>query len=363
MSLFWWQEPCQSLDHIALRKVTENQRRQLKPVRALGRLEPFLVQLAAQQGRESPQLSRLGCHLFIADHGVAEIGVSAAPRAVTSMMLGSMASGVTSLSILARRLGATLEIIDLGTVRPVASLPGVRHVKLGPGTKNFLTHDAMTPAQCLVALETGRDAAGRALAANLDLFIGGTLGVGSSTSASALACALLGCPTELMVGPGSGLDAAGVARKRTLIEAALERHAGVQDSPLGLLQSLGGFEIAALTGAYLGCAQQGVPVLVDGFVSTVAALLATRLNPRCRPWLLFSHCSAEPGHYWLLDALKAEPLLQLDLKLGDGSGAALAVPMLQAACALHAELGSLDEGLRHMAPRDEPSTGGKRRSL
>lgn len=362
MSLFWWQEPCQSLDHVALRKATERQRRQLKPARALGRLEPFMAQLAAQQGRETPQLSRLGCFLFIADHGVAEVGVSAAPRAVTGMMLGSMAGGVSSLSILARRLGATLDIIDLGTARPVADLPGVRHVRLGAGTDNFLTHDAMTPAQCMVALETGREAAGRALAANLDLFIGGTLGVGSSTSASALACALLSCPAELMVGPGSGLDAVGVTRKRTLIEAALERHASVLDNPLGMLQSLGGFEIAALAGAYLGCAQQGVPVLVDGFVSTVAALLATRFNSRCRPWLLFSHCTAEPGHYWLLDALKAEPLLQLDLLLGDGSGAALAVPMLQAACALHAELATLDDGLRHMAEPDEPS-GAERLSV
>lgn len=347
MSLFWWQEPCQSLDHIALRKATERQRRQLKPARALGRLEPFLVQLAAQQGREKPQLSRLGCSLFVADHGVAEVGVSAVPRAVTGMMVGNVAEGLSVLSILARRLGATLEVIDLGTARPIDNVPGVRHVGLGPGTRNFLCEDAMTPAQCMIALETGREAAARALAANLDLFIGGTLGVGSSASASALACALLGCPAELLVGPGSGLDAAGVARKRTLVEAALERHLAVLDNPLGLLQSLGGFEIAALTGAYLGCAQLGVPVLVDGFVSTVCALLATRLNPRCRPWLLFSHCTSEPGHYWLLDALKAEPLLQLDLLLGDGSGAALAVPMLQAACDLHAELATLDEGFRH----------------
>lgn len=353
MSLFWWQEPCQSLDHVALRKAAERQQRQLKPVRALGRLEPFLIQLAAQQGREKPALSRLGCHLFIADHGVAEIGVSVVPRAVTGMMLGSVAEGVSTLSILARRLGASLDIIDLGTVRPAADLPGVRHVGLGAGTRNFLTEDAMTPAQCLVALEAGREAAGRALSANLDLFIGGTLGVGSSASASALACGLLGCPAELMVGPGCGLDAAGVARKRTLIDAALERHQAVLDNPLGLLQSLGGFEIAALTGAYLSCAQLGVPVLVDGFVSTVAALLATRLNPRCRPWLLFSHCTAEPGHYWLLDALKAEPLLQLDLLLGDGSGAALAIPMLQAACELHAELGTVDDGLKHMVMPEE----------
>lgn len=353
MSLFWWQEPCQSLDHVALRKATERQRRQLKPVRALGRLEPVVIRLAAQQGRELPQLSRLGCYLFVADHGVAEVGVSAVPRPVTAMMLGNLAEGVSTLAILARRLDATLDIIDLGTVRPSTGLPGVRHLQLAAGTRNFLVEDAMTPAQCLVALQSGREAAERAMAANLDLFIGGALGVGSSTAASALACALLGCPAELMVGPGCGLDAAGVARKRTLIEAALERHEASLANPLGLLQSLGGFEIAALTGAYLGCAQLGVPVLVDGFVSTVAALLATHLNPRCRPWLLFSHCTAEPGHHWLLDALKAEPLLQLDLLLGDGSGAALAVPMLQAACALHAELVTLDEGLKHMAAPEE----------
>ena len=344
MNLFWWQEPCQAFDHVALRKATLRQQRLLKPSGGLGQLEPVLLRLAGMQGREKPGLEHLSVAVFVADHGVAEAGISAAPQVLTGVLLRSLGEGGAALSVLARQLNARLEVIDLGTAGPVGTLDGVRHVQIGAGTQNFLEYDAMTPAQCLIALETGRDSVTRA--EGRDLYIAGAVGVGGTTSASALACALLDCPAERLVGPGCGLDAAGVARKRTIIEAALERHGKAPDNnPLGLLQSLGGFEIAALVGAYLACAQQGVPALVDGFACSVAALLAVRLNPRCRPWLLFAQCSAEPGHRWVLDALQAEPLLRLDLALGDGSGAALAVPMLQAACRVHAEMASLEEAL------------------
>lgn len=357
MNLFWWQESCQALDHVALHKASRRQRRLLKPSGGLGQLEPFLVRLAGMQGRENPRLEHIAFSLFMADHGVAEAGVSAAPQALTGLMMRSMVEGDAALSVLARHLDARLEVIDLGTAGPVGTLEGVRHVQVGAGTQNFLDDDAMTPAQCLIALETGRDSAGRAV--GQDLYIAGSLGVGGTTAATALACALLDCPASALVGFGCGLDDAGVARKCEVIDAALKKHAAVLDNPLGLLQSLGGFEIAALVGAYLSCAQRGVPVLVDGFVCSVAALLAVRLNPHCRTWLLFAQNSSEPGHRRVLDALQAEPLLQLDLAMGDGCGAALAVPMLRSACQLHAEMVSLEEALSRAASSlDPPAASG-----
>jgi NaMN:DMB phosphoribosyltransferase len=175
------------------------------------------------------------------------------------------------------------------------------------------------------------------------LFIGGEMGIGNTTAASALACALLECPVAHLVGPGTGLDAAGVSRKAQVIERALALHTVQGSDPLQTLFNLGGFEIAALVGAYLACAQQGVAVLVDGFICSVAALVAVRLNPACRPWLLFGHRGAEPGHRHVLETLGAEPLLDLGLRLGEGSGAALAVPLLRLACDLHGQMATFAE--------------------
>lgn len=183
-------------------------------------------------------------------------------------------------------------------------------------------------------MQAGRDSVLRAQQQRSELFIGGEMGIGNTTTAAALACALLGCAPHQLAGPGTGLDEAGVAHKRAVIERALALHAGPHDT-LGWMQRVGGFELAALTGAYVACAQQGIVVPVDGFICSVAALGAVRLNPACRDWLLFAHRSAEPGHAAVLSALDAQPLLDLGLRLGEGSGAALAVPLLRMACALH----------------------------
>lgn len=201
----------------------------------------------------------------------------------------------------------------------------------------------MTHEQGLLALEAGRESALRVAGEGGQLFIGGEMGIGNTTSACAVACALLGCAASVLVGPGTGLDTAGVQHKANVIDRALALHAGANTQPLAILLNLGGFEIAALAGAYIACAQQGVAVLVDGFICSVAALLAVRLNPGCANWLLFGHRGAEPGHRYLLEALEAKPLLELGLRLGEGSGAALAVPLLRMACALHGEMATFAE--------------------
>ncbi len=343
MSLSWWDAPCQPLDVIASNKALARQQQLTKPAGSLGQLEQLAINLAGMQGRERPSVDSLWIAIFAADHGVVAEGVSAYPQAVTGQMLRNFVSGGAAISVLARQLDAALEVIDLGTAEPLEPLPNVRHLQLGAGTQNFAQGPAMTQAQVLIALEAGRDSVRRAQEAGAELYIGGEMGIGNTSSASALACALLGCPARLMVGPGTGLDVAGVAHKTAVIERALALHQAHLGDPLALLQHLGGFEIAALVGAYLACAQQGLAVLVDGFICSVAALLAVQIKPDCRQWLLFAHRGAEPGHQAVLETLQAQPLLQLGLRLGEGSGAALAVPLIQLACHLHGDMATFAE--------------------
>ncbi|WP_338496442.1 nicotinate-nucleotide--dimethylbenzimidazole phosphoribosyltransferase [Pseudomonas sp. WP18] len=339
----WWLDPCKPLDTLALEQAAARQQQLTKPAGSLGQLETVAVQLAGLQGRVKPTLEAVSIAIFAGDHGVVAEGVSAFPQEVTGQMLLNFVSGGAAISVLARQLGATLEVVDLGTVTPALDLPGVLHLRVGPGTANFALGPAMTVAQGEQALQAGRDSVLRAVAAGSQLFIGGEMGIGNTTAASALACALLDCPVAHLVGPGTGLDAAGVNRKAQVIERALALHAAQRHDPLQTLFNLGGFEIAALVGAYLACAQQGVAALVDGFICSVAALLAVRLNPECRSWLLFSHRGAEPGHRHVLETLGAEPLLDLGLRLGEGSGAALAVPLLRLACDLHGQMATFAE--------------------
>ncbi|SDH94185.1 nicotinate-nucleotide-dimethylbenzimidazole phosphoribosyltransferase [Pseudomonas delhiensis] len=343
MSLQWWREPCQPVDRVARDKAAARQDQLTKPRGALGRLEEVAIHLAGLQGRERPSLDHTWIALFAGDHGVVEEGVSAYPQAVTGEMLRNFVRGGAAISVLARQLDARLEVIDLGTAVPLEPLPGVLHLMVGAGTLNFAREPAMTAAQCLIALEAGRESVRRAQQAGSELFIGGEMGIGNTTCAAALACGLLGERAASLVGPGTGLDARGVAHKAAVIERALALHGAHCAEPFEALCRLGGFEVAALAGAYLACAQKGIVALVDGFICSVAALCAVRFNPQCRDWLLFAHSGAEPGHQRVLRALEAQPLLDLGLRLGEGSGAALAVPLLRQACRLHAEMATFAE--------------------
>ena len=305
-----------------------------KPPGSLGQLEQVAVLLAGLQGREQPILDRVHISVFAGDHGVCDEGISAFPQEVTAQMIANFARGGAAISVMARELGARLEVVNLGTVGEVPALPGVVNQVIAPATGNLAKTDAMAPDQLEKALNAGDQAAQRATDNRADLFIGGDMGIGNTTSAAALACALLDEHPEQLVGPGTGLNAQGVSRKAAVVQEALMRH-GNNREPLAVLASLGGFEIAGLTGAILGCAARGIPILVDGFIVSVAALLAVRQQPAVRHWLLFSHRSAEPGHQSVLNALEARPLLDLGMRLGEGSGAAVAVPLLRSACALH----------------------------
>ena len=343
MTQSWWLNPCKPIDAAVVEQAEARQQQLTKPAGSLGRLESVAVQLAGLQGRVKPSLDQLWIAIFAGDHGVVAEGVSAFPQEVTGQMLHNFVTGGAAISVLARQLGASLEVVDLGTVTPSLNLPGVRHLNVGLGTANFVNGPAMTSAQGERALQAGRDSVLRAIEAGTQLFIGGEMGIGNTTAASALACALLDCPVVHLTGPGTGLNAAGVSHKAQVIERALALHGAQRSDALHTLFNLGGFEIAALVGAYLACAQEGVAVLVDGFICSVAALVAVRLNPECRQWLLFGHRGAEPGHRHVLETLNAEPLLDLGLRLGEGSGAALAVPLLRLACDLHGQMATFAE--------------------
>lgn len=334
MNNSWWLEPAQVINVAVREEALARQQQLTKPTGSLGQLERVAVQLAGLQGRVKPKADALWIAIFAGDHGVVAEGVSAYPQEVTGQMLHNFVTGGAAISVLAQQLSAQLDVVDLGTVSPL-DLPGVRHLRIGAGTANFAQGPAMTQQQGLAAMQAGRDSVLRAKAVGSELFVGGEMGIGNTAAASAVACSLLECAAQLLVGPGTGLNAAGIAHKTQVIERALALHAEQAGDPLQSLFCLGGFEIAALVGAYLACAQEGIPVLVDGFICSVAALVAVRLNPSCRDWLLFGHRGAEPGHRHLLETLQAEPLLDLGLRLGEGSGAALAVPLVRLACQLH----------------------------
>jgi len=314
-----------------------------KPPGSLGRLEEIAIQLAALQNTLRPCVDRTHITIFAGDHGVAAEGVSAFPQSVTSEMIRNFAHGGGAINVLAHALDASLEIINLGTVQDTRSLTEVRHYHLGPGTANFVHAPAMTWDQLSQALHAGFEAVERARKNNKQLFIGGEMGIGNTTSATALACLLLNEHPKRLTGAGTGLDQCGIAHKINVIARALSLHSPQINSPLDALCRAGGFEIAALTGAYIHGAQSGLPMLIDGFISTVAALTAEHIAPECRHWFIYSHRSSEPGHNVVLKALNAEPLIALDMRLGEGSGAAVAFNLLRMACKLHNEMATFSE--------------------
>ena len=316
-----------------------------KPAGALGRLEALAVELAALQHTDRPAADRVPITIFAGDHGIAAQGVSAYPQQVTIAMMANFASGGAAISVLARELGSQLEIVDAGTLAEVP-LPGVVTDKPRRGSRDFSMEAALEATEVAFALGCGQRAVARALSIQKpDLLIFGEMGIGNTTTSATIAAALLGIGPDLMAGTGTGLDSAGRARKAQIMAVALSHH-GIGTAGVSAEQALcavGGLEIAAIAGAIIAAAQSRIPILVDGFIVSVAALSAVRLNPSCRPYLLFSHRSAEQGHRLVLDALDAHPLLDLDLRLGEGSGAAVALPILRLACALHNRMATFAE--------------------
>lgn len=335
MTDFWLQAPAAKPSDPHRKRALERQSQLTKPPGSLGLMEAAAVTLAGLQASDRPSAERVHIAIFAGDHGVAVEKVSAFPQKVTAQMVANFAAGGAAICVLAHELGASFSVIDVGTVEPIPGLTGVTDRRIAAGTANMTFGPAMSHEQLLRALDAGREQVDNAINAGCDLFIGGEMGIANTTAATALGCALTGGDLALMTGPGTGLDSNGIRHKMEVLARALTINTDMRAAPLTSLQAFGGFEIAALTGAYLHAAQRGLPVVVDGYICTAAALAAARILPGARDWMLFSHQSQEPGHQALLDALDAEPLLDLAMRLGEGSGAATAVPTLRLACALH----------------------------
>ncbi len=348
----WIFEPAKPIDYQAIELAKAHQQTLTKPPGSLGRLELLAENFAGWQSNPHPVLDGIHIGIFVADHGVCQQAVSAFPQEVTVQMIANFLEGGAAISVLSKLLDANLIVCHLGTVASLPEKykghPQLIENSIAASTADFSTQQAMTEEQLTQALTAGRELVAQKVSdypekPPLHLFIGGEMGIGNTSSASAIYAAQLGLTAADVVGPGTGIDQEGLLRKQSVIETALELHREYLADPYTTLRCVGGFEIAALVGSYIYCAQMGIPVLVDGFICTAAALIAVKLTPSVNDWLLFSHCSAEPAHRLALDALSANTLFDLGLRLGEGSGAALAVPLLQSALALHNNMATFEQ--------------------
>ncbi len=337
----WYLDKSRRLDEEIRDQACSRQLTLTKPPGSLGRLESIAVRLAAMQGRIRPSAERVEIAVFAGDHGVAHEGVSAFPQAVTVEMVRNFVRGGAAINVMARQLNAGLTVVNAGTASEQKFDSPVVDRPVGKGTGNIAVESAMSRRQCLAALQLGKDIAA-GFAQTTTIVIGGDMGIANTTAAAALAVAYGVADAPNLVGPGTGLDVQGVRHKLAIVDKAVARVGG-DDDALRLLAELGGFEIAALTGYFIHAAQRGMTLLVDGFISSTAALAACKINPSVREWMLFAHTSAEPGHEFILRALAADPLLSLGMRLGEGSGSAIAVSLLRSACALQNEMATFAE--------------------
>ena len=337
----WYLAPAKAIDLSMIDQAKNYQKTLTKPPGSLGQLEDIAALFSAWQNTIKPDVNKVDIVIMAGDHGVAAENVSAFPQVVTAEMVRNFARGGAAISVLAKHLQARLTVVNLGTINPLEPLDGVIDKRIASGTENICLAEAMTAEQLEQALAVGKEVAQRAHADGAKLFIGGEMGIANTTPAACVIARLLAKYPVQVVGPGSGLGAAEVVHKTQVVERALAKHT-VTD-PVDVLRALGGFEIAGLTGAFIACAQLGLPILLDGYIVTAAALAAVAINPRVKDWLFASHCSAEPAHEMMLESLGKEALIDLHMQLSEGSGATIAMPLIQAACRLQSEMASFEE--------------------
>ena len=330
-------------DPAAAEHACERQAVLIKPPGSLGRLEELAVQAAGVTGDVVPRGDRRWLAVFAADHGVAQEGVSAYPASVSAQIVAALARGDAAAAVLAGSVGARLLVVDVGLASPAAPSPGVRSCRVRPGTASILRGPAMSREEALAAAAVGADAIAEAGESGLDLLALGEVGIGNTTAASAVAAAMLGLPPKDVVGRGTGVDDATLARKVAVVRNALQVNAVDRADPVGVLAGVGGLEIAAMVGAMLWAGGQRVPVVLDGFVVGAAALVAVALCPNLRPFLIAGHQSPEPGHAAVLAALGLSPLLDYGMRLGEGSGAVVALGVVGAALDLHRNMATFTE--------------------
>jgi nicotinate-nucleotide--dimethylbenzimidazole phosphoribosyltransferase len=310
-----------------------------KPLGSLGRLEEFAARMVCISEQERPNCADKTVYVFAADHGVTEEGVSAYPKAVTQQMVRNFVAGGAAINVLARRAGAEVVVVDVGVDADFDSYPGLVHKKVRRGTRNMALGPAMTESEVNAALEVGRALTWEDQFQKSDLIAVGEMGIGSTTAASAIAAELSRKPVGQVTGTGTGISCQALIHKQKVIEKALEVNGlNHSSSPFDILKKVGGLEIAAMAGMILAASEQSVPVVIDGFISTAAAALAFALEPRVKGMLFAGHLSEEPGHRVLLDYIGLEPILNLRMRLGEGTGAVLAMMVIDAAVSILNEM-------------------------
>ncbi len=321
-----------------------------KPLGALGLLEDLALQIGLIQNSLTPILTKPTLLVFAGDHGIVESEVSPYPQAVTMQMVMNFLQGGAAINVFAKQNNMTLRVIDAGVNHVFTDQHGLKdssigrliNAKIGMGTRNFLHEPAMTNAQCEQALTRGVELANKEISAGCNVLGFGEMGIGNTSSAAMLMAAFCGLPIEKCVGRGTGLDDVGLDKKTAILKQALANYDLNDVYPMQVLATFGGFEIAMMAGAMLGAAQQKALLLIDGFIATAALLAAAKMQPNILDYCVFSHCSDETGHQLMLEHLHAKPLLNLGLRLGEGTGAALVYPLIQAAVNFLNEMASFE---------------------
>lgn len=309
-----------------------------KPQGSLGKLEDLALRVAAIQGRVPPRLGRKLLFIFAADHGITEEGVSAYPKDVTAQMTHNFLRGGAAINVLAQHYGVEVEVIDAGVDYEFAAAPALRNCKVRRGTENFSRGPAMTAFEARQSIETGIRLVQQVAAEDLFLLGAGEMGIGNTSSAAAMVCAFTGAPPRDIAGRGTGIDDVTLEKKIAAIERGLELNQPNPSDPLDVLEKVGGLEIGALAGVFLGAAAFRIPMVLDGFISGAAALLACRLCPSAKEVFFASHLSAERGHRLLLEKLELAPLLDLQMRLGEGTGACILMGLIEAAARIMNEM-------------------------
>nr|WP_243646941.1 nicotinate-nucleotide--dimethylbenzimidazole phosphoribosyltransferase [Scopulibacillus darangshiensis] len=332
----------QKLDKQRGEEVRQYHQTLTKPQGSLGRLEELAVQLAEITGQVFPAVTPPGVIVFAADHGCTSEGVSAYPKEVTAQMVTNFLSGGAAINVLSRSIGAALKIVDIGVAADIDGIE-LSTRKIKRGTNNFCVEDAMTREEAIEALNIGREETEMMIRHDaIKCLITGEMGIGNTTSSSAIMAVLSGKPIETITGPGTGIDTEKIKHKQQVIKKAIRLRSPDPDDPIDVLAKIGGLEIGGMAGAMLAAAAHRIPILVDGFISTVAATLAERISPGAADYMIIGHLSTEPGHDLVIQMLGKMPLLDLGMRLGEGSGAALAFPLLEAATNILSGMATFD---------------------
>jgi nicotinate-nucleotide--dimethylbenzimidazole phosphoribosyltransferase len=333
-----------SIDTVSAQKAEERQGMLTKPAKSLGRLEEISIQLAGMTANPMPNVDRKAVIVMAADHGVAMEGVSAFPSEVTPQMVLTFLHGGAAINVLARQAGASVTIVDIGVASDFdPALPGLLHRKVARGTRNLAKGPAMTRAEAEKALSEGMDVLAQVAEKGLDLVATGDMGIGNTTPSSAIVAVMTGLPIASVTGRGTGVDDAGLAHKVKIIEQAIALNQPDPNDALDVLCKVGGLEIAGLAGVMIAAAARRIPVVVDGFISTAAAMIAVGLVPDVRNYLFSAHQSVEIGHQAMLKHLGLTPLIDLNLRLGEGTGAALAFHLIEASARILREMATFAE--------------------